>query len=95
MLQWPALYARRLRFLRVMDRFVVPATAEPLISCGLSGRAEFREREPEGPWTTRQIGPGDFFVTRSATPYEVAFTSPVGEELEIITIHMAIPACRC
>jgi AraC family transcriptional regulator len=93
-LQWPELYARRFRCLRVMDRFLVPATAEPLISCGLSGRAEFREREPDGLWITRHIGPGDFFVTRSKTPYEVGFTSRVGEELEIISIHLAIEPFR-
>jgi hypothetical protein len=44
-LQWPGLYVRRYRFPRVVDRFLVPATPEPLISCGLAGSAEFRERE--------------------------------------------------
>jgi AraC family transcriptional regulator len=29
----------------VVDWFLVPATAEPLISCGIAGSAEFRERE--------------------------------------------------
>ena len=77
-----------------MDRLLVPATAEPLVSCGLAGTAEFREREPDGPWTTRRIGPGDFFVTRSTTPYEVSFTSPAGDELEIISIHLAIEPFR-
>ena len=93
-LQWPELYARRVRCQRVMDRFLVPATAEPLVSCGLAGTAEFREREPDGPWITRRIGPGDFFVTRSTTPYEVSFTSPAGDELEIISIHLAIEPFR-
>ena len=93
-LQWPELYARRVRCQRVMDRLLVPATAEPLVSCGLAGTAEFREREPDGPWITRRIGPGDFFVTRSTTPYEVSFTSPAGGELEIISIHLAIEPFR-
>jgi AraC family transcriptional regulator len=68
----------------------VPATAEPLISCGIAGSAEFRERELGGAWVTRQIGRGDIFVTRSKTPYEVRFSSPVGEELEIIQVHVAV-----
>ena len=93
-LQWPELYARRLRFPRVVDRFLVPATAEPLVSCGLAGSAEFREREPGGPWITRRIGPGDFFVTRSRTPYEVRFASPPGEELETVSIHLAVEPYR-
>ena len=89
--QWPGLYARRFRFPRVVDRFLVPATAEPLISCGLAGSAEFRERDRRGePWVTRHIRPGDLFVTRSKTPYEVRFSSPVGEELETISIHLAV-----
>lgn len=33
-LHWPGIYARRFQFPRVVDRFLVPATAEPHISCG-------------------------------------------------------------
>jgi AraC family transcriptional regulator len=73
-----------------VDRFLVPATPEPLISCGIAGSAEFREREIGGPWVTRQIGRGDIFVTRSRTPYEVSHTSPAGEELEIVQVHVAV-----
>jgi AraC family transcriptional regulator len=77
-LPWPGLYVRRYRFPRVVDRFLVPATPEPLISCGLAGSAEFREREIGEAWVTRQIRRGDIFVTRSKTPYEVRFSSRVG-----------------
>ena len=93
-LQWPGLYVRRVRFPRVVDRFLVPATAEPLISCGLAGSAEFREREHGGSWITRHIRPGDFFITRSKTPYEVSFRSPIGEELETVSIHLAADPYR-
>ena len=89
-LQWSGLYVRRYRLPRVVDRFLVPATPEPLISCGLAGSAEFREREVGDTWVTRQIGRGDLFVTRSKTPYEVRHSSRVGEELEIIQIHVAV-----
>jgi AraC family transcriptional regulator len=74
----------------VVDRFLVPATPEPLISCGLAGTAEFRERDIGEAWVTRQIRRGDFFVTRSKTPYEVRFSSPAGEELEVVQIHVAV-----
>jgi AraC family transcriptional regulator len=83
-------FTRRYRFPRVVDRFLVPATPEPLISCGLAGSAEFREREIGEAWVTRQIRRGDIFVTRSKTPYEVRFSSSVGEELEIIQVHVAV-----
>jgi AraC family transcriptional regulator len=89
-LQWSGLYVRRYRLPRVVDRFLVPATPEPLISCGLAGSAEFREREVGDMWVTRQIGRGDIFVTRSKTPYEVRHSSPVGQELEIIQVHVAV-----
>ena len=89
-LQWPGLYARRFQFPRVVDRFLVPATAEPHISCGLAGTAEFRERERGEAWVTRHIGPGDLFVTGSKTPYEVSFSSPKGEELQTVQIHLAV-----
>jgi hypothetical protein len=44
-LKWPGLFVRRYRFPRVVDGFLVPATAEPLIACVIAGAAEFQERE--------------------------------------------------
>jgi len=89
-LQWPGLYARRWRLPRVVDRFLVPATPEPHISCNLRGMAEFRERDVGGAWITRQIRGGDLFVTRSRTPYEVRFQSPPGQELDNLSLHIAV-----
>ena len=89
-LHWSGLYVRRFLCHRVVDWFLVPATPEPLISCGLAGSAEFRERDVGQAWVTRQIGPGYIFVTRSKTPYEVCFSSPVGEELEIVQVHITV-----
>src|SRR5436190_1180045 len=89
-LQWPGLYARRWRHPRVVDRFLVPATPEPHISCTLRGTAEFRERDVGGAWITRKIRTGDLFVTRSRTPYEVDFQSPPGEELNNLSLHIAV-----
>ena len=93
-LQWSDLYVRRCRFPRVVDRFLVPATAEPHISCTLAGSAEFLERDPGGKWLTHHIRRGDSFVTRSRTPYEVRFRSPPGEELETLSVHVAIDSFR-
>jgi len=93
-LQWSDLYVRHCRFPRVVDRFLVPATAEPHISCTIVGSAEFLERDPGGRWLTHHIRRGDIFVTRSRTPYEVRFRSPAGEELETIAIHVGIDSFR-
>jgi AraC family transcriptional regulator len=89
-LQWKELFVRRYRFPNVVDLFLVPATPEPLISCTIAGSAEFREREIGEAWLKRQIGPGHIFVTRSKMPYEVSHTSPAGEELEIVQVHIAV-----
>ena len=89
-LQWPGLYARRVRNPRVVDRLLVPATPEPHIACNLRGTAEFRERDVGGAWITRKIQAGDLFVTRSRTPYEVGFQSPAGQELDVLSLHIAV-----
>src|SRR5882724_966840 len=89
-LQWQGLYARRWRLPRVVDRFLVPATPEPHISCNLRGMAEFQERDVGGAWITRRIVGGDLFVTRSRTPYEVRFESPRGQELDNLSLHITV-----
>src|SRR3954471_14855471 len=89
-LQWQGLFARRWRLPRVVDRLLVPATPEPHISCNLGGVAEFQERDVGGAWITRQIRTGELFVTRSRTPYEVRFQSPSGQELENLSLHIAV-----
>lgn len=89
-LRWPGLYARRWRHPQVADCLLVPATPEPHISCTLRGTAEFREREVGGTWMARTLRAGDLFVTRSPTPYEVAFESPVGQELDVLSLHVGL-----
>jgi len=89
-LKWPGLYVRRYRSPRIVDTFLVPATPEPLISCVVRGSAELQERELGEAWVTRQIQPGDIFVTRSKTPYELRSRSPIGRELDFILIHLAV-----
>jgi AraC family transcriptional regulator len=86
----PGLYARRWRLPRVVDRFLVPATPEAHISCNLRGMAEFQERDVGGSWTARRMDAGDLFVMRSRTPYEVKFQSPPGQELDNLSIHIAV-----
>jgi AraC family transcriptional regulator len=89
-LGWQGLYARRWRLPRVVDRLLVPATPEPHISCNLGGMAEFQERDVGGAWITRQIRAGELFVTRSRTPYEVRFESPPGQQLDNLSLHIAV-----
>jgi AraC family transcriptional regulator len=62
-----------------------PATAELLIACIIAGSAEFQEREIGGALLSRRVRRGDLFVTRSKTPYELRWNSPLGAELERMT----------
>lgn len=89
-LRWPGLYARRWRNPLVVDRLLVPATPEPHIACTLRGTAEFQERDVGGAWVTRKVQAGNLFVTRSRTPYEVKFQSPAGQELDSLSLHIAV-----
>ena len=81
---------RRYRFPRVADGFLVPATAEPLIACIIAGLAEFQEREIGGAWLPRRVRRGDLFVSGSKTRYELRWNSPLGAELELVHIHLAV-----
>jgi AraC family transcriptional regulator len=77
----------------VVDGFLVPATAEPLITCQLKGSAEFQERDIGGAWAPRQVRRGDIFVTGSKTPYELRWRSPLGAEIDVIHIHLGVDEC--
>jgi AraC family transcriptional regulator len=71
----------------------VPATAEPLTAGILAGSAEFEEREVGGTWLPHRVRRGDLFVTQSPTPYELRWRSPLGAEIEVIHIHLALEPC--
>lgn len=92
-LKWPELFVRRYRFPRVVDGFLVPATAEPLIAVIIAGSADFEEREIGGTWLPHRVRRGDLFVTGSTTPYELRWCSPLGANLDVIHIHVAVDQC--
>jgi hypothetical protein len=41
----------------------------------------------------RQVRRGDIFVTGSKTPYELRWRSPLGAEIDVIHIHLAVDQC--
>lgn len=49
----------------------VPAVAEPLLVWVVSGEAVVGEREPGGEWERQTVRKGCFYLTLSATPYEM------------------------
>jgi hypothetical protein len=75
-LKWQGLFVRRYRFPRMVDGFLVPATAEPLIACIIAGSAEFQEREIGGAWLPRRVRRGDL-----SSPGRRPLTSSAGTRL--------------
>jgi hypothetical protein len=63
---------------------------EPLISCGLAGSAEFRERELGETWVTDRSGAVISSSPCFQTLFEVRHSSRVGEHLEIIKVHVGV-----
>src|SRR5258708_19141602 len=92
-LKGPGFFGRGYRFPGVVDGFLVPATAEPLIAGIIAGSAECEEREVGGTWLPHRVRRGDLFVTQSTTPYELRWRSPLGSEIDVIHIHLAVEQC--
>ena len=75
----------------VQDSFTVPAVAEPLLVCILTGSATIEERPPGGNWAASEVGIGDFFVTDSDEPYELRWQSHSGEPFEVMHLYLGLP----
>ena len=76
-LKWPGLFVRRYRFPRVVDGFLVPATAEPLIACIIAGSAEFQEREIGGACRPSAAG-----YASSRVQFEGGFSRPLISDIQ-------------
>jgi AraC family transcriptional regulator len=75
----------------IQDSFIVPAVAEPLLVCFLTGSATVEERSLGGEWTASDVGVGDFFVTDSDEPYELRWQSHSGEPFEVMHLYLGLP----
>jgi hypothetical protein len=93
-LKWPGLFVRRYLFPRVVDGFLVPATAEPLIAGILAGSAEFEKREAGGTWLPHRVRRGDLFFDSIANSLRIVLASPSGAELGLMHIHLGLDQCR-
>jgi AraC family transcriptional regulator len=74
----------------VQDSFIVPAVAEPLLVCFLTGSATVEERSPGGEWLASEVGVGDFFVTDSDEPYELRWRSHSGDPFEVMHLYLGL-----
>jgi hypothetical protein len=89
-LKWPGLFVRCYGFPRVVDGFLVPATAEPLIACNIAGSAEFQEREIGGAWLPRRVRSETCLSPGRRPLMNCAGTRPLGAELKVVQIHLAV-----
>ncbi|WP_171998757.1 AraC family transcriptional regulator [Cronobacter sp. JZ38] len=66
----------------------VPAVAEPLLVWVVDGEAQVSEREGEGEWQTRLARAGTFYLTATATPYDMRWTLPDGKPFTVMHIYL-------
>jgi AraC family transcriptional regulator len=77
--------------LRIQEPFLVPAVAEPMVVWVMSGEALVEERDLGGEWTANGVAAGDFFLTRSVTPYEMRWHAKGDEPFEVMHLYLSVP----
>ena len=75
---------------RVAEVTKVPVVTEPMIVWTSSGRAEARERVPNGPWITSQLKKGSMFLTCGGEPYEFGWKTLSPEPLEVTIVVLKL-----
>jgi AraC family transcriptional regulator len=75
----------------VEQPFFVPAVAEPLIVWVISGNARVDERDLGGEWLSSQVSVGDFFLTRTASPYELRWEAQGATPFQVMHVYLALP----
>ncbi|WP_435657107.1 helix-turn-helix domain-containing protein [Brucella pituitosa] len=91
---WKDLFVQILSRNRVQAPFLVPAVAEPLIVWVISGDVIVEERELRGDWMASRVEAGNFFLTRSATPYEMRWCAESDKPFKVMHLYLALPLCE-
>ncbi len=73
------------------EAFLVPAVAEPLIVWVMSGEAHVEERDVDGEWSEAHVKVGDFFLTRSDTPYEMRWRALGTDPFQVMHLYISVP----
>jgi len=76
---------------RVQHPFLVPAVAEPMIVWVMSGSATVEERDLGGEWEANRVSVGDFFLTRSPTPYEMRWHADGDQPFQVMHLYVSVP----
>jgi AraC family transcriptional regulator len=75
----------------VEQPFLVPAVAEPLIVWVMSGEATVDERDPGGEWLSSHVSVGDFFLTRTPSPYEMRWEAHGDVPFQVMHLYLGLP----
>jgi AraC family transcriptional regulator len=75
----------------VQHPFLVPAVDEPLIVWVMSGSATVEERDLGGEWSSTHVSVGDFFLTRSPTPYEMRWQAEGDQPFQVMHLYISVP----
>jgi AraC family transcriptional regulator len=75
----------------VEQPFVVPGVAEPLIVWVISGKARVDERDIGGEWLSSHVSVGDFFLTRTPSPYEMRWEAYGSTPFQVMHLYLALP----
>ena len=71
---------------RQVEMVRLPSVSEPFLAWGVSGDAEFEEREGNGPWLKHRIGKGSFFLTSGGAPYDCRWKAVGREEFQSMAV---------
>ncbi|MCF6369699.1 helix-turn-helix domain-containing protein [Rhizobium halophilum] len=91
---WKDLFVQVFSRRSEQEPFLVPAVAEPLVVWVMSGEALVEERDLNGEWTASQVRVGDFFLTRSQTPYEMRWRSIGPSPFQVMHLYLSVPLYR-
>lgn len=70
---------------------LVPAVAEPLLVWIVSGAARVEERDIGGPWLANEVKVGDFYLTNTASPYELRWAALSPEPFIVMHAYLSLP----
>jgi AraC family transcriptional regulator len=88
---WRELKAWIIALPQVVSSLPLPSVSEPFLARTRSGEVEFQEREGKGPWTTRRLKKGLFFLTTGGAPYECRWQTATSEPFESMAVFLELP----
>ncbi|KWT81314.1 helix-turn-helix domain-containing protein (plasmid) [Agrobacterium radiobacter] len=88
---WNDLFVKLYSRLNKQEPFIVPAVAEPLVVWVMSGEAVVEERDLDGDWVANTVNVGDFFLTRTPTPYEMRWRAIGDAPFQVMHLYLSVP----